>query len=296
MPAAITHCLQSQRTLDKLREQGAALPPSRDAFLWGAQGPDFLMCHRFLPWWKGESLARYGDLLHDLPPAKTLSAMWRYVNSRPEDGEARSYAMGFLCHYAADSICHPFVEYGARALAEKDPSQDEGVYHNEIESALDLIFLRYERAALPSEFPLKRTVPHNPAAQAAIARLYQPLFLELFGKQVGTELLAQSLEDCRRIFSLLTDRTGLKKNLVRRLERGKRRAISCHIRGMAEQDGLDYANTLLEEWRWPWEGGAPRRESFFDLYEASVEKAAALIQAAPACTDFEALTGKVPFA
>ena len=104
------------------------------------------------------------------------------------------------------------------------------------------------------------------------------------------------MEDCRKIFSLLTDRTGLKKNLVRAVEGKKSHAISCHIRGMTEDGDDDYANTLLEAWRWPMESGEMRRDSFFDLYESSIERAALLIREAPDCRDFAALTGNIPFA
>ena len=77
----------------------------------------------------------------------------------------------------------------------------------------------------------------------------------LFGAQIPEERLLECLEDCRKIFSLLTDRTGLKKNLLRTLEKNKQRAISCHIRGMTEDGDIDYANTLHEIWRWPPETG-----------------------------------------
>lgn len=296
MPAAITHCLQCQRVLEEMQKDTPAFTVSRESFFWGAQGPDFFACHRFLPWWRGESLSEYGERLHEDSPAATLAAMWKYVREHPQDDYARSYACGFLCHYAADSVCHPYIESRAEAMHQADPSQDTGVYHNEIESALDLIILRYERAALPSEFPLKRTVPRHPEAERSIARLYTAVLASLYGVTFSEERLLECLEDCRKIFSLLTDRTGLKKNLVRALEGKKSHAISCHIRGMAEEGDDDYANTLREVWRWPTESGEPRRDSFFDLYEASIPRAVSLIQQASDCTDFAQLTGNIPFA
>ena len=181
-------------------------------------------------------------------------------------------------------------------MRQADPSQDAGVYHNEVESALDLIILRYEQSALPYEFPLKRTVPHHPAAERSIARLFVSVLADLYGVRFSEERLLECLEDCRKIFSLLTDRTGLKKNLVRAVEGKKSHAISCHIRGMTEDGDDDYANTLLEAWRWPMESGEMRRDSFFDLYESSIERAALLIREAPDCRDFAALTGNIPFA
>lgn len=154
MPAAITHFLHSQRVLAETK-QAEQSTFSSEAFAWGAQGPDFFYCHRFLPWWRGQCLAGCGDRLHDAPPASTLASMWRYVREHPEDGYAKSYAQGFLCHYAADSVCHPFVEYWASRMAEENPPQTESVCHNEIESALDLIMLRSERGCFPLNFRSK---------------------------------------------------------------------------------------------------------------------------------------------
>ena len=68
-------------------------------------------------------------------------------------------------------------------------------------------------------------------------------------------------------------------------------------RAAANQDGdIDYANTLHEIWRWPPETGEERCESFFELYESSIERAAELIQEAPVCRDFAILTENIPFA
>ena len=294
MPAAITHFLHSQRVLAGTKQAGRETF-SPEAFAWGAQGPDFFYCHRFLPWWRGKSLAGWGDRLHDAPPAETLASMWRYVKAHPEDRYARSYAQGFLCHYAADSVCHPFVEYRASLMAKENPPQTESVCHNEIESALDLIMLRSERGALPSELPLRRTVPRCRLAERSIAKLYQQVLLDLFHESVTEELLLQCLKDCRKIFSLLTDRTGLKKNIVRAWEGGKKHTISCHIRGLMETDEYDYANIHHDVWRWPLDSVQERRESFPELYEQAVALAVRYLQEAPSCTDFAALTGNRPF-
>ena len=43
MPACITHHLFAQDLLARLSEA-----VDQSAFFWGAQGPDFLFCHRYI--------------------------------------------------------------------------------------------------------------------------------------------------------------------------------------------------------------------------------------------------------
>lgn len=294
MPAAITHYLHAKRVLEAMRKRDASFAVVEDAFFWGAQGPDFLFCSRFLPWQKGESLSAYGSKLHEIAPSRLFSAMKEF--EKQHTGEPlRSYILGFLCHYSADRICHPFVCYGAYTLLKEDPSQSEDVFHNQIESALDIIMLRYETAQLPLEFPLKRTVPKNEQVIKAAAGLYIYLFQALFHKTVSFSQMTEAFNDCRTIFSLLTDRTGFKKNLVEKFEKKKQRSISCHIRPLSEKEETDYANILNGEWRWPPESEIYRDESFLTLYEEAIKDGMELVKEWPQSTDMEVLTEEIPF-
>ena len=135
MPAAITHYLQCQRVLKLLEKSDSPVSVSREAYFWGAQGPDFFACHRFLPWWKGESLSRFGDRLHSAPPAETLAAMWRYVDEHPQDAYAVRMQWAFVSLCGGQRLS-PFVQSQAEGMHRAEPSQSVEVCHNELESAL----------------------------------------------------------------------------------------------------------------------------------------------------------------
>ena len=60
MPACLTHYYFAKTVARFLGETGLEKSPE---YLWGAQGPDFLFCHRYLPWMKGRNLRDYGDKL-----------------------------------------------------------------------------------------------------------------------------------------------------------------------------------------------------------------------------------------
>ena len=114
MPACLTHYCFAQRVRED-REEKASLDLC--AYTWGAQGPDFFFCHRFLPVWKGDSLREYGDRLHRATPSKVLGALRDFLKEHP-DPVYRSYIEGFVCHYSLDCTAHPYINWLAGELAE----------------------------------------------------------------------------------------------------------------------------------------------------------------------------------
>lgn len=293
MPAAITHYYHAKRVLEETKPEQEV---QEDAFFWGAQGPDFMFCHRGLPWQKGDSLAEYGKKLHQEPPAHIFTCLQDYQKVH-HDAAVSAYCMGFLCHYAADRVCHPFIRCQAERLNKIESGQDLEIAHHQVESALDSIILRYEAASLPMEFNLKTTLPKNPSVQQTVAELYAFLLERLYGVSGKERLLLQATDDARGVFGWLNDRTSLKKSLVERWEKrhGGKYIYSCHMRPVSEGDTFDYANVLLQDWRWPQQSEIVRKESFFDLYEQSVLDAKKLITGFGAGVDPMVMTENIPF-
>lgn len=296
MPACISHNLLVQKVSELLKQMDSPLQLDTDALYWGAQGPDILFCHRIFPWQHGKSLAEYGSRIHDDPPAKTFESIRRYWEKHKEEPLVTSYITGFLCHYAFDSIAHPFVHYGSHVLHEQTPEISENDHHINIESNLDIILLRGEKEQLVTDVKLKRLVPKNPAVQKTIGEFYAFLLRDLYGFMGEPALFSQMLRDTMTCHKLMTDGTMLKKPLVQRFERkGKGRRFSFYIRGISEGDEYDYANILKDEWHWPPESCETRTDSFFDLYEQAVQKALELINGFYNGKPIEELTGDVRF-
>jgi hypothetical protein len=296
MPAAITHFLQAEKVMDGLEKLDTRYPVDRDAFLWGAQGPDFLYCHRCLPWQRGNSLKQYAEKLHREKPLELFKVMREYVTEKNPNQVVESYLYGFLCHYSLDRISHPYIQYHTKVLLEKNAGQNEAFLHNQIESVLDTIMLRYEKGRLPVEFNLKWTVPKNRGIQSQIADLYAFVFYQLYGLNDSRTELFQATEDCRRVFGLLNDRTTMKKALAERLEKRKKLCgLSCRFRPVSEGDEYDYANVLLSDWYWPLDNRVVRNENFFTLYDQSIQESLDLIQCFSDADRFEKETGNQSF-
>lgn len=294
MPAALSHFLLADRLLKKAEVSAAV--SNRPAFLWGAQGPDFFYCHRFLPWQKGNHLRKYGTIFHQSAPSRLLEGMRAY-DKESSDPAVHAYLLGFLSHYALDSIAHPFVRYSAHMMHSLvEPSTEETCHHT-VESMLDVILLRYERASLPTEIALKKLVPKDPATYQGMVGLYQRISFQLYGEKLDPFLLEQCLKDCRTAFGWMTDRTALKKQWLVRREKKKNKppVLSCHLRSMTEEDDFDYANILHQEWQWPLESGSVYTESFFDLFDQAEQKALLLMEGYQEGKSFLLLTQDQPF-
>lgn len=103
MPEGYTH-IRTARAAARLAN---IEPADRAAFDCGANGPDMLFCYRV--WRKsarrGEDLPKIGDRLHGENTGAFLQALLENAKTPAQ----QSYALGFLCHYAADCALHPYV-------------------------------------------------------------------------------------------------------------------------------------------------------------------------------------------
>lgn len=290
MPACLTHSQFAQEVQERMNL--TSLEPA--AYAWGAQGPDFLFCHRYIQAAvrkETDNLQKFGSALHKTQPSLTLSAMRDFLARHP-DSTYRSYVLGFLCHYALDSTVHPYVNARAKALAQERPWENTSTMHCGIEASLDTIILRWKTGKLPSEVKLVSCFPKNEGVQRKIACLYREVLFSVYGTDVSQEELFRATKNARSIFSATTDRSGLKRMVFERLERGRPGYVTSHLVPITEDPEPDYANDLKSAWVTA--QGETREESVFELYEQALERAEALFRGFDTA-DLKELTGDTPF-
>ncbi len=71
--------------------------------------------------------------MHEEPGRVFFDRARRVVHCEADRDAALAYALGFVCHFALDSTCHPYVEQFTR---------ESGVTHCEIETEFDNMLLR----------------------------------------------------------------------------------------------------------------------------------------------------------
>ena len=94
------------------REVLASLPPDvrfvicRDPWTFGLFGPDLWFMHK--PWRRREGRGRR---MHTTRPGAFLCALLDRAKTSPCREELFSWLSGFFCHYALDSMTHPYIIY-----------------------------------------------------------------------------------------------------------------------------------------------------------------------------------------
>ena len=104
MPEGYTHLRCAWRAV---RAQKLTADLHREAFFAGANGPDMLFCYQV---WKPARKRAYplpdlGERMHN----ENTGAFLRALIEGAKTPVQRSYAAGFLCHYGADTVVHPYV-------------------------------------------------------------------------------------------------------------------------------------------------------------------------------------------
>lgn len=109
MPGTLTHYYVSKKILEGLDSRTRQLVLQyKKYYKLGAQGPDVLMG---LMLEKDEEKKNYGELLHTKYVYAGFANTADYLANHQTDGALYAYFLGYLTHYAADSVVHPYVYY-----------------------------------------------------------------------------------------------------------------------------------------------------------------------------------------
>lgn len=126
MPTTYTHyrfgCDVFKHLTAGFQEQ---IAPYRELYDLGLHGPDLLFYYKAL---KKNPVNQLGFSMHDKPAREFFRASKLAMDQITESGPSLAYLYGFICHFALDCTCHPYVEEKVR---------EAGISHSEIEAELD---------------------------------------------------------------------------------------------------------------------------------------------------------------
>ena len=214
-----------------------------EAFAAGANGPDSFFCYEV---WKPRAKRHYdlpglGNRMHEEKTGAFLYSLCRHVKTRPQV----EYVLGFLCHYATDTVVHPFV------CAMCEPGQPYGGKggHGYLEIALDSELHKEDTgdgrvlAADASPLPTGEQL-------ADIAALLHTCLLEVYGEDIPVEYLADAFYHTYRVRGLFPSRHGLRKAAFRVVEIffGGKGFITGHL------SPRKLSGKLPDEWTDPFTG------------------------------------------
>lgn len=200
MPEGYTHIRTARRAAEAVRYKIKC--PA--AFASGANGPDTFFSYQA---WKPARKRLYdlpalGHRLHNEKTGPFLRSLVNHVRTVPQI----EYAMGFLCHYATDTVVHPYVE----ALCRPGMPYAQKGGHGYFEAALDTLL--HEQDAGSAAVPAADSAPALAGeALADIANLLHTCLQEVYGLDIPVEYLADSFYHNTRLRGLFPSRFGVRR-------------------------------------------------------------------------------------
>ena len=205
MPEAYTHI----RIARQARQLSGQPVSSTGAFEMGAQGPDPLFAYKVLARRRPFDLAGLGERMHE----EQCGAFLRSLVFRALTPVQRSYAMGFLTHYAADTTLHPYVA----ALTAPGGLYDRPYGHGFCEVAMDSYFHEKDTGD-PAVTASDAAPPLYTAALAEVTELLHACLLDVYGQDISREALADAFHDFRWLHGVFCSPRGGRRALVRAVE------------------------------------------------------------------------------
>jgi hypothetical protein len=284
------------------RDVAPDLKIDRSAFYLGAVGPDAMYFHRALPFMFGRSLRKCGSAMHRVDPDSVFAAMADFAAQK--SGEERllalSFAMGFISHYALDSVTHPFVFYfSPEYLRQHRLRHCNGFAHNLIEHEIDTLLLWRFDGLTVADFDPETCVPASDPALQICAESLQYTCCKLLGCTYGVSSFRQAYTDTVKVSRFLHDKAGGKRRFIQRLERVLHTgpALSSLIWSL-KADDWDYLNEKGEQWYNPTSPEKKYTDSFLQLYKRATELSVRMITDFLSCIDRNQpirITDKSPF-
>ena len=300
MPAIFSHYYMAKHT-KKLAENCGTV---KDAYYWGAQGPDFFFFSRGIK--PRGSLRKYGTLLQRGDPEILFKTFFDIYSAGGYSEITLSYIQGFICHYALDRSVHPFIYRLSQKLVTRDDILSIFL-HNRIEHNIDVHVLLDEKHVGGDKVCAISVLPANREVLFEISAFMTEVVRRMFGpsaRKVNQKQVFRCFKNARRTTKMLFDRTGRKQKFSRRVERildiGP--AFSGVIRPKEPDRDIDYLNMQKKTWYYPADveaGNAePHRESYYDMAEKAKADAVNMISDFDKCLQsgkFSDFTGHISF-
>lgn len=284
MPGFTTHYLFGVKAYNDLPNNYLkhVISKYRGLYQIGLQGPDIFFYN--IPITRHRDYRNIGSHMHEYRVNlffRNYLEQLSKITSRQQREQAVSYFAGFLCHYIADSICHPYVYGRIQFETDGNPALFHGL-HAELENDIDALLLRKFKKKKPSEFNQAATICLNGQEIQFLSRLLSRCLNDTYYQiseknnfQVTEGMVRRSIYAIRFGGRILSDPAGHKRNAVRFVESiffrnpiaSKKLVTDETPKGVRKTLNLDH-----EIWSNPWDKRLASSASFVDLYRQTLQK------------------------
>lgn len=284
MPGFATHYLfgvQMYRQIENTKIKKMLLN-NLGPYRFGVQGPDMFFYN--IMQIIGADENNIGKLMHEKNSNTFFKNYLMFTEKLrlPEDREtALSYLYGFICHYALDTIVHPYVYFRSNHCpTRKNSSKESFSMHTYIEAIMDTLLLNEHLERKPSNFHQTRTLSLSKREYHLISSLLVKTINETYfkknnkSKQISRFTLLFSIASIKLETWFLHDKTGIKKRLTYLAERyvTKHIIVSNLISANYYGNSVDANNTRKKKWHNPWDTSVKSNQSVHELIEEAGKK------------------------
>ena len=266
MPSLFVHQLLAEKILSAVPkdvQERACL--RKEAYFLGAQGGDpfYLYSEK-----DGDKKKNVGVLMHKHNISGQFSA---WVDAaRTGNATAYAYALGYVTHYAVDTVFHPYICYRtALAEREKDGRKRDN-RHFRIESDIDCLFV--EKYLNKTVNKYRYPNPRKGLCGAELAAAFEGVAKAAWGLQTHRKPLMRAVNLFLRLQTFLQDRLFWRRKWVSGVETllCLNRTPSCMIRRKHPDRSLENAERAA--WHYPEAPEIIRHDDVWQLAEKAVER------------------------
>lgn len=193
MPTTYAHYKFGKEVISALpRPLRSSIENKREFFDIGVHGPDILFYYNAL---RKNPVNSQGYELHEKMADEFFRHSKEIVEKSGDAAAARAYMYGFICHFALDSECHPYIE---------KMMHESGISHSEIEMEFDRLLLKEDYINPVRHLSTKHIHPTKENAE-----VIAPFFEDL-----TPETVMKSLKSMIRIHKLLLAPGKMKRRLI----------------------------------------------------------------------------------
>ena len=279
MPNIITHVLLADEVLNRLNRD--EFNRRKQLFEIGSNGPDFLFYSNETPYgfFKSDTMRKLGSEAHRHKINDFYKKALEIIQNEKDEtikNDMIVYVCGHLCHWALDSIAHPYIVYRSGDYQNKTSAWN----HHRMESVIDALMLKIKRNETIKDYNVADIVDMSLEQARAIVRIYYPIGKDVFHVQARPHDYYQSLKDWLFLHKVFYDAKGHKFNTLYSIEKlmHKDYMLSGYLIPNDAKDTYDTLNLMKKKWVHPCDDSTIHDESFLELYDQALVLAVKVIE------------------
>ncbi len=270
MPSLFVHQLLAEKILSALPKGAQAhVELRKEAYFLGAQGGDPFYLYSVKE--DGEK-KNVGVLMHKHNISGQFSA---WVDAaRTDNATAYAYALGYVTHYAVDTVFHPYICYRTALAEQKKDGRKRDNRHFRIESDIDCLFVEKYLKKMVNKYRYPN--PRKGLCAAELSWAFASVAKDSWGIKIRRKPLMRAVNLFLRLQTFLQDRLFWRRKWVSGVETllCLNRTPSCMIRRKKPDRSLENAEHAI--WYYPEAPEIVLSDDVWQLAEKAVARGQAL--------------------